>query len=356
MARNHFSVVTWSNLYGHTHRCCARLQIKIGLTFKVPQNDVSKCWPTNSCHVFQKRGLPHVHILLKFPHDCLHPEDIDAVISAEIPNDIEDAALVRKFMLHHHPSSSREPSKYCPFRSFSDARTVNGITFPSFQEAATKRGLFLDHDEASLAMLEATTTLHTPAQLHLFVDLLVNDCITMPFLLWQDFIDHLSKDFTICHHNDTQLAIYFTLRDLQRLLQDHDKSLSMYGLPQPPERDIETVAEIMRWGSHPNDLLKHAQTAYNNFTEDQRHIFDTIWTAVENQDPLLRYLDGRAGTGKSTVITTLCDAIRGSGWVILPTASSAFAAQLYPGGRTTHSTCKVSLFLQTFLTPFTSLI
>jgi len=170
--------------------------------------------------------------------------------------------------------------QHFPFRSFSDARTVNGITFPSFQDAATKHGLFLDHNEVSLAMLEATTTLHTPAQLrYLFVNLLVNDCITTPFLLWQDF--------AIRHHNDTQLAIYFTLRDLQRLLQDHDKSLSMYGLPQPPERDIETVAEIMRWGSHPNDLLEHAQTAYNNFTEDQRHIFDTIWTAVENQDPLL---------------------------------------------------------------------
>ena len=159
-------------------------------------------------------------------------------------------------------------------------------------------------------MLEATTTLHTPAQLrYLFVDLLVNDCITTPFLLWQDFINHLSKDFTIRHHNDTQVAIYFTLCDLQHLLQDHDKSLSMYGLPQPPERDIETVAEIMRWGSHPNDLLEHTQTTYNNFMEDQGHIFDTIWTAVENQDPLLCYLDRRAGTGKSTVITTLCDAI-----------------------------------------------
>ncbi len=468
---------------------------------------------------FQKRGLPHAHILLKFPHDCLHPQDIDAIISAEIPDNIADAALVRKFMLHHHPSSSAEPSKYCqritsdgtrycrfhyphtlqdtttidedgrvhykrrhesddmvvphclpllrrfrchinfeiagaahifqylfkyvykgtyhrlfpltfpvtfsthsgpdmtkcrflredeepqeideieeywkarylsateaawrimgfhvtkkdpavtalavhlpeshsrtqysrrngteshlslldryflrpqttvllndiqqsfenltycdyyenfrlapynatldnhpnyfrelenddnssrmhvikrkpnqghvarlpsltpskgdvfylrtllqhfPFRSFIDARTVNGITFTSFQEAATKRGLFLDHDEASLAMLEATTALHTPHQLrYLFVDLLVNDCTTTPFLLWQDFTNHLSKDFVLQHHNDIQLAIYFTLRNLQCLLQDHDKSLSMYGLPQPAEKDIETIAEVM---------------------------------------------------------------------------------------------------------------
>ena len=127
---------------------------------------------------------------------------------------------------------------------------------------ATKRGLFLDHDEASLAMLKATTALHTPHQLcYLFVDLLVNDCTTTPFLLWQDFTNHLSKDFVLQHHNDIQLAIYFTLRNLQCLLQDHDKSLSMYGLPQPAEKDIETVAEVMRWSSHPKNLLERAQTA-----------------------------------------------------------------------------------------------
>lgn len=43
---------------------------------------------------FQKRGLSHVHILLKYQHDCIQPQDIDSVISAEILDDLKDADLV----------------------------------------------------------------------------------------------------------------------------------------------------------------------------------------------------------------------------------------------------------------------
>lgn len=51
---------------------------------------------------FQKRGLPHAHILIKFEKDCMHPRDIDQVISAEIPNDLDDVQLVLEFMMHRH--------------------------------------------------------------------------------------------------------------------------------------------------------------------------------------------------------------------------------------------------------------
>src|SRR5882762_10354468 len=40
---------------------------------------------------FQKRGLPHAHILLKFEQDCVHPCDIDAIVNAEMPSDPDDA-------------------------------------------------------------------------------------------------------------------------------------------------------------------------------------------------------------------------------------------------------------------------
>ena len=49
-------------------------------------------------------------------------------------------------------------------------------------------------------------------------------------------------------------------------------------------------------------------------------------------------MDDKAGTGKTTI---LCDAIQAFEKIIPPTATSAFAAQLYTGGRTTHSMLKV---------------
>ena len=62
---------------------------------------------------FQKRGLPHVHILVKYSSHCLTAFDIDSVISAEMPADPEDQRLVQKFMMHHHPAEDQPPSRYC---------------------------------------------------------------------------------------------------------------------------------------------------------------------------------------------------------------------------------------------------
>ena len=61
---------------------------------------------TDVCTIeFQKRGLPHVHILiwLKKPYKCLSANDIDSIISAEIPNKNSDPLLyqiVNQFMIH----------------------------------------------------------------------------------------------------------------------------------------------------------------------------------------------------------------------------------------------------------------
>ncbi len=62
---------------------------------------------------FQKRGLPHAHILIKYASDCIDPEDVDRVISAEMPSDPTDALLVQQYMIHHHPSDDKPPSRYC---------------------------------------------------------------------------------------------------------------------------------------------------------------------------------------------------------------------------------------------------
>ena len=72
------------------------------------------------CVEFQKHGLPHVHILLKYANDCMLPNDIDQVISAHIPDKADDAEIVNQFMIHlaHNstiinkvPPLSREPSQ-----------------------------------------------------------------------------------------------------------------------------------------------------------------------------------------------------------------------------------------------------
>ena len=95
---------------------------------------------------FQKRGLPHAHILLWLDkaHQIKDPAQIDVIISAEIRDQGEDShlyKLVGKYMLHG-PCGSNFPnvfcmqdkkcSKYFP-RKFVDATSVDDNGYPTYK-------------------------------------------------------------------------------------------------------------------------------------------------------------------------------------------------------------------------------
>jgi len=63
---------------------------------------------------FQKRGLPHAHILVWLP-DKIHPTEIDDIISAEIPNPDLDPELFRIVTKHmiHGPCGHLNPQSPC---------------------------------------------------------------------------------------------------------------------------------------------------------------------------------------------------------------------------------------------------
>ncbi|GFR28798.1 ATP-dependent DNA helicase [Trichonephila clavata] len=79
-------------------------------------------------HEWQKRGLPHVHILL-WLEDKIRPESIDKVVCAELPDSNLDHALyeiIRKTVIH---GPCGESTKFPPYRrrSLEDGGTVTQI-------------------------------------------------------------------------------------------------------------------------------------------------------------------------------------------------------------------------------------
>ncbi|KAH9920035.1 DNA helicase Pif1 like protein, partial [Amylocystis lapponica] len=74
---------------------------------------------------------------------------------------------------------------------------------------------------------------------------------------------------------------------------------------------------------------------------EQRDIFNIVVNAAHDGCPLSAFVDGQAGCGKTFLVNTICDYLCSAGHVVLPMVTSAYAAQLYPGGRTTHSAFKV---------------
>ena len=65
--------------------------------------------------------------------------------------------------------------------------------------------------------------------------------------------------------------------------------------------------------------------------------------SVTNERGLMFCVNAAGGTGKTFVVNTLLNAVRGDGFVALATASSGVAAQLLPNGNTIHSRFKVPI-------------
>lgn len=229
-----------------------------------------------------------------------------------------------------------------PARSFEDLRTVNGTTYPTFQEACIALNLFSAKTEAEYCFMEAVESLRTPFQMRiLFIHMLTNECVDTPAAIWERFKCDLSKDFYISVGGDWSIAFSCALLELAEGLREHGRSPEEYGLPQPEYTGSESIAEVQRWSSQAPQLLSIAQQALTQFNPEQLQIFETVWTAIQQSRPLCIFIDGKAGRGKTFLVNALCAQVRGHGGIVLATATSAFAAQLYPGGRTTHSTFKV---------------
>ena len=217
-------------------------------------------------------------------------------------------------------------------RYFDDLRTVDGVTMSSFQEAAKQFGLFIDECEDVFTLREAVSLLYTPKQLHnLFVDILTNDCCILPISIWNTLCMELAKDFTL-KYSDEEKALNLCL-----------ESPCTHGLPQPISYASEVTQEYDCWCPLSQDLELHCQRAITSFNPQQRMVFSEIDYAMSACIPLLAFVNGGAGTGKTFLLTACCNRARSRHKIVLATATSAFAAQLYPGGRTTHAVFKASI-------------
>jgi hypothetical protein len=186
---------------------------------------------------------------------------------------------------------------------------VDGVLLDSYQEVATKSGIFGNDNEAHYAMTEAINTLKTPAQLRiLFVLLLINNCVPHPLLFWQTFQKELCFDFTLWHHGVSEIAVEYALDDLGSTLEEHGKQLLTYGLPDTQSHGHEIEHELYRWGQDCVRLAERANMAMLMFNAEQRRIYDNVLSAILNdRAPSPFFIDSKAGTGKTYLVNTICD-------------------------------------------------
>lgn len=139
-----------------------------------------------------------------------------------------------------------------------DIRTVDGVIYGTYQEAARAMGLFDNRDEGIMAFEELLNFGAAPAQLRWIFAVLAAEG-SPALIIWEAHKESLGADIRdrmlcITSSPPPDLIINELLLALQTLLQGLGKSLAEIGLPEPTERQQEVETERLRWSGDPTNL------------------------------------------------------------------------------------------------------
>jgi hypothetical protein len=222
--------------------------------------------------------------------------------------------------------------------SFTHLRTINGVVFDTYKEAAVALGLCIDAEEYVLCMQEATINC-MPFQLrNLFATILVYGQPEHPELIWEQFIRYLSEDV----NNEPYLA----LEKLDMVLRQMNTSLLEF--PTMPQLDLDASVPYILRAELNYDPVEQRNIVDRNsalFNDEQQTIYteiiDQLNSSAAEQSQF--FIEGPGGCGKSFIFTTVLAYVRANGHMGLALSSTGISAALLPGGATAHSKLKLSL-------------
>ncbi|PWZ57558.1 ATP-dependent DNA helicase PIF1 [Zea mays] len=227
--------------------------------------------------------------------------------------------------------------------SYVDLRTIDGVTLPTFREAAERRGL-LESDNTLDDCLTERALFQMPSALRrLFATILVYCEPSDVAVLWQKHLDAMSEDYQHRSQSKTHVE-QMVLIDIRNMLQSMGKDIKTF--PLPPIIDtyddaIGTAREVYEEESIEPTVGDVALK--DSLNEEQRAAYDKILSAVDTDQHGLFFVDGPGGTGKTYLYRVLLATLRSQGKIAVATAISGVAASIMPGGRTAHSHFKIPL-------------
>ncbi|PWZ05548.1 ATP-dependent DNA helicase PIF1 [Zea mays] len=227
--------------------------------------------------------------------------------------------------------------------SYVDLRTVDGVTLPTFREAAERRGLLESDNTLDECLTERALFQMPSSLLRLFATILVYCEPSDVAVLWQKHKDSMSEDYQHKSQNKTHVE-QMVLIDIRNMLQSMGKDIKTF--PLPPMIDtyddaIGTTREVYEEESIQPTVEDVALK--DSLNKEQRAAYDKIMSAVDTDQGGLFFVDGPGGTGKTYLYRVLLATLRNQGKIAVATATSGIAASIMPGGRTAHSRFKIPL-------------
>ena len=198
-------------------------------------------------------------------------------------------------------------------KSWKELRTVNGIVYKTFHEAAEKKGLMNCEDELIRTLGDAALR-DSPYKLRgMFVQILISGNPKNPRILWDLFEEALiDPKYTRMNTSESEerrarrrekgknLALFH----ISRLLEAHERSTDDFKLPA---RDMSGISQIDRDEAEDDlptppvfDKFEEANRLEKALTEEQKAVYQTILHAVKHPDwTNVFFLEASGGAGKT---------------------------------------------------------
>ncbi|XP_016173713.1 uncharacterized protein LOC107616245 [Arachis ipaensis] len=234
--------------------------------------------------------------------------------------------------------------------SFRSIRTVDGVTYDTFQEACSAMGFLIDDKEYISAIKEVAKVASAAQLRRLFVMLLLSGSMGRPLSVWEQTWAYLSDDILYRRRHELQYPDLtmsqdelqtFCLLEIEKILQSNGKSLRNYvGMPVPNNSLVSQFSNLMLLRELQYDtvsLTREHDANVLKLNEEQMVVYDKIIDCVSNKRHRFFFVYGFGGTGKTFLYRVLSARLRAEKRIVINVASSKIASLLLPGGKTAHS-------------------
>jgi hypothetical protein len=237
--------------------------------------------------------------------------------------------------------------------SFDDLKTVRGVMFPTFREAAEALGLLVLDRHYDSSLSEASSIMPGGGLRFMFCMLLLHSPPANPSDLLDTFLSDLLDDLPhMLRHVYKVSNPTWTMRKflcyflMSGILSEYGKSFGNVGL-----NNITSSTEYWDMfassGTNLHDTTTHHIDAFlemsENLSADQSCIIDHVIKLLETSDGALLYIDGPGGCGKTYLLNTIVHYLKASQTPSAFVASSGVAGLMYVDGMTTHLRFKIPL-------------
>jgi len=241
-----------------------------------------------------------------------------------------------------------------PRTSFADCRSVDGVTYQTYSQAAYALGIFSEFDEFEMCLRELINPnfdswknlphgTHVPVVGQVwkargaFLTMIMNGAASQK--LFDDFAWYLSRDALTRGETTEDTSQIWLLQWIKKELLKNQLTLEDVGLHDTsPDVVNELYVRANEAARVPKTTLAHWIAKIPLLDRSQKTIFDAVAASVldKTQQQRLFYVDARAGCGKTFLCQCLSAHIRVHGKIVLTSAPSALAASLHIAGTTCH--------------------